>query len=273
MVFLILHTVAELRSIRGGKYLQESNSEFYFSIMQGTRLEDLDSNFEGYRIRMVSSGDNNILDAKRFNDITEQLNNIPAAGRKQFDETLRSVIEHIDYGIYYLRRLAPATLIKMVYLLSQIEGKNGNKLERLQFTAVSQQTDRPAQMTDAILERYSFEDLTKGSTKFNEIMDALWITVNQEKHMIHCDNARIDFAMIGPAHAEDNGGIDLNQINVLRHGKTVNVQFDQAQLNALEQGDFEGFTPVIINMQPISSPFQLLGIKIPPKQEVQLAKA
>ena len=67
-----------------------------------------------------------------------------------------------------------------------------------------------------------------------------------------------------------NGGIDLNQINVKRNGKTVNVQFDPVQLNELMQGGVEGFTPVIINITHISSPFQLLGIN-PPKQEV-LAK-
>jgi len=55
-------------------------------------------------------------------------------------------------------------------------------------------------------------------------------------------------------------GIDLNQINVKRTGKTFNVQFDPAQLNALEQGGFEGFTPVITSITPISSPFQLLGV-------------
>ena len=71
--------------------------------------------------------------------------------------------------------------------------------------------------------------------------------------------------------AMTNGGIDLNQINVLRNGKTVNVKFDPAQLRALEQGGFEGFTPVIIDITPISSPFQLLGIN-PLKQEV-LVKA
>ena len=73
------------------------------------------------------------------------------------------------------------------------------------------------------------------------------------------------------ASLAENGGIDLNQINVKRNGKTVNVQFDPAQLTALEQGGFEGFTPVIINITHISSPFQLLGIN-PAKQEV-LAKA
>jgi hypothetical protein len=69
----------------------------------------------------------------------------------------------------------------------------------------------------------------------------------------------------------ENGGIDLNQIKIKRTGKTINVQFDPAQLIQLEQGGFKGFTPVIINITPISSPFQLLGINTP-KQEVQLAK-
>lgn len=59
-----------------------------------------------------------------------------------------------------------------------------------------------------------------------------------------------------------NGGIDLNQISVKRNGKVVNVKFDPAQLNALTQGGFEGFAPVIINITHISSPFQLLGIKL-----------
>ena len=67
------------------------------------------------------------------------------------------------------------------------------------------------------------------------------------------------------------GGIDLNKINVLHNGKTVNVQFDPALLKKLVQGGFEGFTPVIINITPISSPFELLGVA-PAKQEV-LVKA
>jgi hypothetical protein len=78
----------------------------------------------------------------------------------------------------------------------------------------------------------------------------------------HHGNPDADEAMNTPKDKASiaNGGIDLDQINVLRNGKKVNVQFDPAQLNALEQGGFEGFTPVIINMTPISSPFQLLGI-------------
>jgi len=76
-----------------------------------------------------------------------------------------------------------------------------------------------------------------------------------------------DSAMGAIKREASPGGIDLNQINVLRNGKTVNVQFDPAQLNELMQGGFEGFAPVIINMTPISSPFQLLGIN-PAKQAV-----
>ena len=71
--------------------------------------------------------------------------------------------------------------------------------------------------------------------------------------------------------AKDLGGIDLNQINVLRNGKTVNVQFDSAQLNALTQGGFAGFTFKIESMTRIPSPFQLLGNTAPTKQ-MMLAK-
>ncbi len=61
-------------------------------------------------------------------------------------------------------------------------------------------------------------------------------------------------------NSRDLGGIDLDQINVKRNGRTVNVQFDPAWLSELMQGGFEGFTPVIINITPISSPLSLLGI-------------
>jgi len=40
----------------------------------------------------------------------------------------------------------------------------------------------------------------------------------------------------------------------------------------LMQGGFKGFVPVIINIKPISSPFQLLGIN-PVKETEVLAKA
>ena len=68
-----------------------------------------------------------------------------------------------------------------------------------------------------------------------------------------------------------NGGIDLNQIGIKRTGHVINVQFDQAQLTALEQGDFEGFTPVITDMERIQSPLPLLGVGLI-KHNEQLAK-
>jgi len=64
------------------------------------------------------------------------------------------------------------------------------------------------------------------------------------------------------------GGIDLNQIEVKRTGKTINVQFDQAQLNELTQGGFEGFTPVITNMTRIQNLLPLLGINESKEPEV-----
>lgn len=52
----------------------------------------------------------------------------------------------------------------------------------------------------------------------------------------------------------DNGGIALNQINVKRNGKTINIQFDQAQLSAFIREGFAGFTFKIENMTTISIP-------------------
>jgi len=57
------------------------------------------------------------------------------------------------------------------------------------------------------------------------------------------------------------GGIDLDQIKVDRAGRVIKMFFDQAQLNELMQGGFEGFTPVITKMTRISSPFQFFNDK------------
>jgi HAD superfamily hydrolase (TIGR01484 family) len=56
------------------------------------------------------------------------------------------------------------------------------------------------------------------------------------------------------------GGIDLNKINIKRSGKIISIQFDPAQLNAIEQGGFEGFTPVITNIIRIQNPLPLFGV-------------
>ena len=58
----------------------------------------------------------------------------------------------------------------------------------------------------------------------------------------------------------NKGGIDLNQINIKHSGKTISIQFDPAQLNAIEQSGFEGFTPIITNIIRIQDPLPLFGI-------------
>ncbi|MDE2027522.1 MAG: YdcF family protein [Candidatus Omnitrophica bacterium] len=68
------------------------------------------------------------------------------------------------------------------------------------------------------------------------------------------------------------GGIDLNKILIHRTGHVIQMKFDPAQLNELQQGGFQGFQPVIINIQPIASPFALLGLKQPAKEPELLAK-
>ncbi|MBF0489073.1 MAG: NUDIX hydrolase [Candidatus Omnitrophica bacterium] len=90
-----------------------------------------------------------------------------------------------------------------------------------------------------------------------------------ESKLIEPDRAMLQVSKVNPA---DNGGVDLNQININRMGKTVIVQFDPAQLNELMQGGFEGFSFTIESMTQIPSPFPLLGIHVPRKEEELLAK-
>jgi len=78
--------------------------------------------------------------------------------------------------------------------------------------------------------------------------------------------------VISNTNPAENGGIDLNKINVLRTGKTISVQFDPAQLSELEQSNFKGFTPVITGFRYIQSPFPLLGINNPAPKPEALAK-
>jgi hypothetical protein len=78
------------------------------------------------------------------------------------------------------------------------------------------------------------------------------------KQMLETASNREDKAMLQARH--ENGGIDLNQIDVSRTGRTIDVKFDPAELNTLLQGGFQGFTPVIIKITPIQNPLSLLGI-------------
>ena len=56
------------------------------------------------------------------------------------------------------------------------------------------------------------------------------------------------------------GGIDMNEIPVDKKGEGVNIQFDPAQLNSLQNMHIDGFAPVIINITPINNVPFLLGL-------------
>ena len=115
----------------------------------------------------------------------------------------------------------------------------------------------------------SWENDDSGRTHYQQTYHAtldLIVFNNEDYKKVKDFLSKHDLAMLQRTPHQDKaalakGGIDFNQINVNRTGKTVNVQFDPAQLIALQQGGFQGFTPVIINITRIQSPFQLLGIK------------
>jgi hypothetical protein len=97
--------------------------------------------------------------------------------------------------------------------------------------------------------------------------DGSYVAFEKDSAMMHTHK------VISKVNPTKNGGIDLNQINVKRTGKTINVQFNPAQLNELERGNFKGFTPVITGFKYIQSPFPLLGINNSAKEPEELTKA
>jgi hypothetical protein len=68
------------------------------------------------------------------------------------------------------------------------------------------------------------------------------------------------------AMLSDVGGIDLKNIGVEKKSAGAKIRFNDAAMKAiLDGGRFGGFTPVFINIRPISSPASILGI-IPKKE-------
>jgi len=108
---------------------------------------------------------------------------------------------------------------------------------------------------------------------FNDTPDGFWIgNVSRTSNILIQVAKRFNLAMTSTQGVLFKGGIDLNKINVKRTGKTINIQFDPAQLNELEHSDFRGFTPVITGFRYIQSPFPLLGINAPAKEIEELAE-
>jgi hypothetical protein len=93
----------------------------------------------------------------------------------------------------------------------------------------------------------------------------LWIGRSPQATLEFLRTVLADQAML-------HGGIDLNRINVRRTGRVIKMPFDPTGLEALQQGGFEGFTPVIVHMTYISSPWPSLGIN-PSQAPAPAAKA
>lgn len=111
----------------------------------------------------------------------------------------------------------------------------------------------------------SYREQTVPNPEYEEVQDRIR-TLSSKLKALGSD------AAMQAQGAKDLGGIDLKQINVLREGKKVLTHFDPAQLRQLLQGGVEGFTPVLIKLERITSPFPLLGIR-EPAEPVRLAKA
>jgi hypothetical protein len=69
------------------------------------------------------------------------------------------------------------------------------------------------------------------------------------------------------------GGIDFNsnqlQLDVQKQGAGVGINFDPELIKKFENGNFQGFMPIIINISPITNISAMLGLK----PEDSLAKA
>ena len=55
-----------------------------------------------------------------------------------------------------------------------------------------------------------------------------------------------------------NGGIDIKNIGVTRKDDVARITFDEAAVRQVLEGGFNGFTPVIIGIEPLPSPVVVL---------------
>jgi len=73
-------------------------------------------------------------------------------------------------------------------------------------------------------------------------------------------NGNLDHSMLTTP-----GGIDFNanqlQLNVQKQGSGVGINFDPELIKRFENGDFQGFMPIIINISPITNISSMLGLK------------
>jgi hypothetical protein len=103
--------------------------------------------------------------------------------------------------------------------------------------------------------------------------------VRRMKEQLRRDNAMMSTVLEDDSAqlSSEVGGIDMNKINVDRQGTGVKIRFDPAvidplireQIEGLNQADIQGFTPVIINFQPLPSILPLLGLE-PARREDEI---
>jgi ADP-ribose pyrophosphatase YjhB (NUDIX family) len=57
-----------------------------------------------------------------------------------------------------------------------------------------------------------------------------------------------------------NGGIDIQNVDILHRDGSTRIKFNDQAVRAILENGFNGFTPVIINITPVQSPLMILGV-------------
>ena len=162
----------------------------------------------------------------------------------------------------------------MIVEAARLLKDKGIKSLRIQYEHSNEASQRLAKRVERVFAKFVNINYWK-----NYPGRILYTTINFQEfdpfklNLDRVDTSQLQVVENSKSNSVENGGIDLNQINVKRTGKTINVQFDPAQLQELEHSDFKGFTPVITSFRYIQSPFPLLGINVPAKETEELAKA
>jgi len=222
-MLLAFQTVGEVRSIRDGAYLLKKNAAFYLETMQGSELQKLSDHFDAYRTELFSAGDDNVMIGERYAQVQDLISTrVPTGDKEQFQNTYRSVIALISYGIYFFRRLDPETLVKVLYLLSQVEKINGNALNRLSFTAPTGEAADAAEAVSAVLKNVGFQDLAAFSARFEAVLKALNVASDLDNGEIRFDSHGLIVARQiakaaeqGKGRAEMRGDLDRGTLDQL----------------------------------------------------------
>ena len=100
-------------------------------------------------------------------------------------------------------------------------------------------------------------------------LQALKANLEQQIRELGQESAPSGRAMMGAAKPSDVGGIDLNaaKLDIQEQGNDIKMNLPVIDLKAFENMNFTGFTPIIINIVPITNLPMLLGAT--PEEEPQ----